>query len=196
MPGESTRRKWEPPMKLGVLLLTLLAASGLALPAPAQRPYPPQSTSKPPFLRIRIAVPEGGNVSARDDHSHFHVIIENVSDRAQKIIDESNSWGYSTLRFEYPSPDGQKQEMQKLQRAWSKNFQSITTLQPGEMMVRDVYLNDAIWSNLPVPKNRGANVNVHLQAIFEQQPESGIDVWQGHITSPEAAITFSNRREP
>jgi len=188
-------------MKLGVLLLTLLAASGLALPAPAQRPYPPQSTSKPPFLRIRIAVPEGGNVSARDVHSHFHVIIENVSDRAQKIIDESNSWGYSTLSFEYVTPDGQKQEMQKLQRAWSKNFLSMTTLQPREMMVRDVYLNDTIWSNLPVPKNQGATVNVRLQAVFEQLPangvgswQGGLDPWQGRITSREQAITFSNLR--
>lgn len=186
-------------MKPGLLLLTLLAVSGVAAPAPAQRPYPPQSMSKPPFLRIRIAVPEGGSVSVRDDRSHFHVIIENISDRPQKIIDEPSSWGYSTLSFGYATSDGQKLKMQKLPREWSKNFLSLTTLQPGEMMVRDVYLDDAIWSNLPVSKNPGATSNVRLQAVFEQLPvndvgswRGGLDPWQGRITSPEVAITFSN----
>jgi hypothetical protein len=181
-------------MKLAMILLTALSASCLALTAAVERPYPPMSASNPPFLRLRIAVPERGNVVARDDYSHFHVVIENISDRAQKIIDEGNSWGYSNLRFEYVTAAGQKIVMEKQRQEWSKNFQSITTLQPGEVMVRDVYLNDIVWSNLPVPQNNGANVNVRLQAIFEQKPESGIDAWQGQITSPEIAITFSNRR--
>ena len=53
---------------------------------------------------------------------------------------------------------------------------------------------EAVWSNLPVPKKNGAELNVHIQAIFEQKPEAGVDAGQGKITSPEVAIRFSNLR--
>jgi hypothetical protein len=122
------------------------------------------------------------------------VIIENISDRAQQIIDESNSSGYGSLHFEYVASDGQKKQIQKKPREWPKYMHTLTTLQPGEAIVRDIFLDDAIWTDLPVPKNKGANANVRLQAIFEQGPEPGTNAWQGRVTSAEESITFSNWR--
>jgi hypothetical protein len=181
-------------MRFAIILLTIVATAGFGLSEPLDRPYPPRSMSKPPFLRIYIAVPERGGVVVRDDRSHFHIVIENISDRAQNIGDESGSWGYSTLHFEYLTPAGEKKVMEKLGREWAQNALTATTLQPGEVLVRDVYLDEAVWSNLPVPKNKGANINVRIHAIFAQKPEAGLVGWEGEIVSPEVNITFANLR--
>jgi hypothetical protein len=140
-----------------------------------------------PTLRIRIAVPERGMVAARDKHSHFNVVIENVSDQPQKIVDEWNSWGYFDLRLEYTLPNGETRRMEKQDRGWDKNFLTTTTLKPGEVTVWDVALDDSVWTNLPVPKTGEAKVTI--RAIFSQK-EGVADAWHGEVTSPDQEITF------
>ncbi len=135
-------------------------------------------------------MPERGVVVAVDAESHFHVVIENVSTEPQPIIDEWNSWGYFNLTFEYTAADGQRHAMEKLPRAWKGNELTTSKLKPGEVEVRDIYLNNQIWSNLPVPA-RG-ETKVRIRAVFQQKLE-GFDIpglWQGRIESPEMELTF------
>jgi hypothetical protein len=134
-----------------------------------------------------IAVPERGMVALRDKRSHFDVVIENESDKPQKIIDEWNSWGYYDLCLEFTMPGGEKKKMEKLGRAWDKNFLTSTTLKPGEVTVWEVVLDDSIWTNLPVPKTGEAKVAV--RAIFGQKDDVA-DVWHGEVSSPDQEITF------
>lgn len=172
------------------LLVKLVLVAPLAL----GQDKPPADAK--PTLKIGIAVPERGVVVVTDDESHFHVVIQNVSDKPQKIIDEWNSWGYFNLCFEFTTPAGEKKVMEKLGRDWSKNFLTTTTLQPGEVLVRDVFLSDTIWSNLPVMGKDDAKVR--LRAIFEQkleQADEKVDMWQGRITSADQEITFRNFRQ-
>ncbi len=154
-------------MKFTIALLAILAVSGLA--EPATQPAPKVAEADHPSLRIRIAVPESRTVAAEDHHSHFHVAIQNISGYPQKVIDEWNSWGYFNLHFEYTTPTGEKMVMEKLQREFQENFPTTTTLQPGEVTVWDVYLNDTVWSNLPVPKKKGERAKTRIRAFFEQK---------------------------
>jgi len=169
-------------MKLSMVLPLLLAA-GTVLSA---------AEPSPPVLKIRIAVPERGVTLAADEHSHFHVVIENVSDQPQNVIDEWNSWGYYDLHFEFTTAKGERRLMEKKPRAWKGNEFSATTLKPHEVLVRDVYLDDTVWSNLPDPEQGDAAVP--MRAIFEQQPEPGQDAWRGRIESPEILMLFRRYR--
>lgn len=56
-------------------LLVAVQAAGLQTRASSQ------DAVARPTLKVSIAVPERGLVAARDDRSHFHVVIENVSDQ-------------------------------------------------------------------------------------------------------------------
>lgn len=144
-----------------------------------------------PSLRVRIAVPERDAVAVRDERSHFDVVIENVSNQPQKIIDEWNLWGYFSLRFEYTTATGDKKVMEKLPRGWDRNALTTTTLQPGEVMVREVCLDAKLWSNLPVTEP--GETSVKIRALFAQ-PEAQPAAWRGSITSPEQKLTF--RKQP
>lgn len=174
---------------LSVVLLILWAA----WPAPfasAQGQAPRQA------LTVRIAVPQRGAVVARDDHSHFSVVIENVSAQPQKVIDEWNSWGYFNLRFEYTTAGGEKRRIEKQGRDWSKNFLTTTTLQPGEVLVWDVYLDPAVWSDLPVPEKGEQTVTIRAVFTQEDPKDPKEKVWQGTAESPEQKLTFRNYRQP
>ena len=117
-------------MKISLAGLVILAAVAMGGTAPVGQDHP--------ALRIRIAVPQRSMVAVRDKHSHFDVVMENVSDKPLKIIDEWNSWGYDDLRFEFTLPTGAQKKMEKLGRAWDKNFLTTTTLKPGEVTVWEV----------------------------------------------------------
>jgi len=165
-------------MRLSITLPILIAVGSLSHAAePALQ-----------ALKISIAVPERGVVLAADEHSHFHVVIENVSEQPQNVIDEWNSWGYFDLHFEFTTAKGERRLMEKQPRNWWRNFFTATTLKPHEVTVWDVYLDGTIWSELPVPEQGDATVR--LRAIFEQNPEPGQDVWQGRIESPERQLIF------
>ena len=144
-------------------------------------------------LWISITVPEQNSVVATDDRSHFHVTIENVSDHPQNVFDEWNSWGCFSFRFEYTTPTGKEKVMEKLPRVWTKNNPTTTPLNPGEILVRDVYLDSTIWSNLPLPA--AGEAMVRIRASFEQKPVQGEEAWHGQITCPAQEITFRNARQ-
>lgn len=161
------------------------------VPAPATRPSVADDHAGQALLKLRIAVPERNAMVAQDEHSHFHVVIENVSDRPQQIYDEWNSWGYFNLHFEFWTPDGERKMMKKLGKSWFNNVPTSTTLQPGEVTVWDVYPNDTIWTAVPLPE-RHHEVKVRIRAIFEQK-DAG-EMWTGRALSPEEEITFRNYR--
>jgi hypothetical protein len=178
-------------MRFALTLVSFaVLASWAVCPAP---PVSAQGDAPRPSLTVKIAVPQGGAVAARDDRSHFHVVIENVSAQPQKVIDEWNSWGYFNLRFEYTTAAGEKKRMEKLGRDWSKNFLTTTTLQPGEATVWDVHLDPAVWSDLPVPEK--GEQTVSIRAVFAQE-DPKVDAWRGKVESPEQKITFRNYRKP
>jgi hypothetical protein len=184
----------------GLLALAVVVAAAALTAGPSAAPAA-AADALGPGLKIRIAVPQRDAVVARDDgRSHFHVVIENVSAAPQKVIDEWNSWGYFNLRFEYVTGGGERKVMEKLGRDWSKNFLTTTTLEPGEVTVWDVYLDDAVWTNLPLAE-QDRELKVRIRAIFQQKDGAGGggggddgNAWRGQIESPEREMTFRNYR--
>ena len=207
-------------MRLGTLLLTCLASATLCLAAGAQPGDAARANA--PTLSVCLAVPDvgydGEPIYLNDKSFHFHVVIQNVSDMPQKIWSDSCSWGYGTTVLELTAIDGKPLPkplyVSQGGRAWSANFPMPLTLQPGEMLVRDVHLNvprpdpkakpgtpfavfpwGPDYFGFPLPEH-GDTETVSIRAVFVIQ--DGLDarkkgVWTGRIASSVHPVTVIYR---
>jgi hypothetical protein len=120
-------------------------------------------------LRVSIAILEEGKIRMRGQKPAIHVVFENVSDRSLGIIDEWNSWGWFNVKFKYTMSDGIPRVMERINGAWTRNNLTITQLQPGEVLVRDVYFDHDGWEGVPTITQ---NTPVMIQAVFTQTGSS------------------------
>jgi hypothetical protein len=187
---------------LGIIVVLLVLRGGPKVPA-----SPPVALSAPATipstatLKISIAVPEGAiPLRGRDtrplkgqDHPHLHVVFENISAAPQSILDEWNSFGYLNLTIDYTTPDGVKHEIYKNpEMEWSMNFPSMTILAPGQVLVRDVWLDPTIWRD--VPKLDSGEERVEMKARFCEHEKRAPQAWQGDIESQPVQIRFTAER--
>jgi hypothetical protein len=173
-------------MRITLIVTTVLLAAYCIAPA---QPAPPAATQ--PSLTCIVAVPERGVVQLGPGHAPLHVVLTNVSDRPLRIIDDWNSWGYFNLTLQYTAADGTSHKIEKVGRDWTRNFLTDTTLAPGQMLVRDVAFDPAIWTGLP-----DAGV-VTVTATFKQDEPKELDqkgaaYWSG--TAESAAVKFEVRK--
>ena len=157
-------------------------------------------------MSISIAVPvlEPGAdrfVVAFDRTSHFPVIVTNTSDKPQRIVTESNSWGDHGLSFELTDKSGKKTLAQRVSMVYEKNLPHWWVLQPRESVVFDVCFADtAKWEGFPHPARYGDSEAVTLRAIFEYNPGVSAPladgVWTGRVFSAPLRIVFYNRLIP
>jgi hypothetical protein len=149
--------------------------------------------AEPPFS-ISIADPGRPRpFEDRSEASHFHVVIRNISNEAQRIWQERNSWGYYSLSFELADASGKRWVASKRKdMRWSVNGPGFENLGPGEVAVLEVYFgNGEVWEGFPLQK--GKHERVQLKAIFEvgESPESKeYRVWTGHIESKPIEVQF------
>jgi hypothetical protein len=171
-------------MRIPLILATILIGGYCVATA---QPARPATASQPAALRCTIAVPERGVIVTGPGHPPLHVVLENVSDHPLRLIDEWNSWGFFNLTLNFTTPDGAKHKIEKVGRDWDKNFLTSTILQPGQMLVRDVAFDPAVWTGLPE-----AGI-VTLTATFKQDEPGKLDdkgpaYWSGTAESPEVKI--------
>lgn len=115
----------------------------------------------------------------------FDVILTNKSHVPQKVWMEWCSWGYFSLSFIMTDENGNQSFVNKLERAWDKNFPAYYLVGPNEHYVYHVSLSSLTWSNPPLPK-QGLNRKFKITAIYEvkETPESKKEgVWVGKIYS-------------
>jgi hypothetical protein len=114
----------------------------------------------------------------------FYVVLTNVSNQAQTVWEDWNSWGYQAISFELTAADGRKYVLSVRQRGFDKNYPSALVIQPAEHVVYPIHL-DEFWDSRPsLPKT--AELAITLKAIYEitPTPESGeYKVWTGRVES-------------
>jgi hypothetical protein len=148
-----------------------------------------------PGLSVSIAPSGTGRVEYRQPKDHFHVILSNTSSKAQRVFQDSNSWGYYSLSFELEDPGGKKWVAKKKRTAFSRNVPSWLEIPPGENLVIDVYWGDeSAWEGFPPFETEK---NLKVRAVFEIKPDAEtkqFQVWTGRMTSPTQKVVFSKWR--
>lgn len=143
-------------------------------------------------LTISICIPVTGSVN-RHAHasrslpfgdSHFHVIISNISTNVIRLWDESCSWGYEALSFQFADHAGNHWAVKKGPAFWTSNYPRWWRLDPGESGAIDVDFAQR-WEGFRHATNQQPFA-VTVSAVYEiradeNTPDSG--VWSGKIVS-------------
>jgi hypothetical protein len=154
-------------------------------------------------IALSIAVPvlapgKERSIVAFDRHSHFAVIIINVSDKPQRVVAEGNSWGDQALSFEITDKSGKKFLARRVETFRAKNMLHWWVLQPQESMVLDVYFEDSQkWQGFPQLTRYGDSEALTMTAAFEVKPNKvppKDGLWTGRVVSKPETYLFANRR--
>jgi len=130
------------------------------------------------------------------ERDHLYVVITNTSRKTQKIWQESCSWGYYRLTFEFTDRHGKKWEARKNSVDWTANYPRWWILEPKESMVWDVDFGDTKkWRGFPeAPKFHQDNPpNFNVKAVLEVFPDEEsrkYRVWTGRVVSKALNVTF------
>jgi hypothetical protein len=161
------------------------------------------ASGREPTIALCIAVPTLGpgknerEVAAFDVHSHFQVILLNISGKPQRIVTEGNSWGYDALSFEFTDQAGKKFAPRRKTVVWTRNNLRWWLLQPQESLVLEVYFADSQrWQGFPNPPRYGDSEAVTLRAVFEIKPNEvppKDGLWTGRVLSKPGKYVFFNR---
>ena len=147
-------------------------------------------------LSLSISIPSSpdGNHLLDDGRiPHFHVILLNRSDTAQKVWAPWSETGFWMLRFEVTDADGNASKVtQKKMEKLSHKLPEVCVLQPRESVVFEVhYANTNAWQNFPEP-GPGSPL-VSMRAVYEIPSNSAThlnQVWTGEVVSEEMKITI------
>lgn len=136
-----------------------------------------------------------------DSESHFHVVLTNGSGQPIRLWEKWNSLGYYNLSFDLLDADGKLiGEMNKLPKAWGKNYPSFLVLKPNQHHVIDVYLNPELWSVpiKPIPaKNRSKQCSLIVKYSVEETPAANKnEVSCGTLRSEPIDINLNYRYRP
>lgn len=134
---------------------------------------------------LSLAIPEsdGERSILLDEAAHFHVVLTNRSGATQKIWKDSNSWGYSALRFEVTDEAGKNLVLRKKERSWRKNIPSFWVISDGESLVYDVFPAAGEWDGV---LNRMQGQPIKIRAILEisqEEKAQELGVWTGRVAS-------------
>lgn len=147
-------------------------------------PVPPA-----PEIRVVVATPEGGGWMVRDEKSAVEVVVENVSGKPLSLYQSWNSWGFDNVRLEW-EVGGKTGTVTAMDRSWSKNFPSTTTVPPGGAIVRQVDIGN-MWFGWPALKE---GMKLNLRAVYESKQEGG--GWLGKAESEPVTVDVRDFRKP
>ena len=144
-------------------------------------------TTAPSGLTIHVGVGEPNLPPLRPGGPTLHVVFRNGSATPVSLMDEWNSFGYFNMTLAYTLPDGTRGTMAKDNNMmWTMNAPTVTVLQPGQCLVRDVYLDPDVWSGVPKVSE---DTVVTVVATFKEDQQPG-QVWQGTIRSDPVQVTL------
>jgi hypothetical protein len=145
-------------------------------------------------IAVSIAVPlhDGQRtVFADREKDHFHVVIENISKKPQKIWSEQCSWGYDCLTFEITDQNGATSTAKKKPVGFFGNMPVAITLAPGDKLVLEAYPRAESWQGFLLPEKGSRKVT--MRAVFEI-PETDLakknQVWTGKAASAAQDYVF------
>ncbi len=153
-------------------------------------------TAQTPMLSVSIAVPEDSGkrvISLSTADPHFDVVIRNISRQPLDFAAETNSLGYDTLHLELLSIDSKPFSpptiVQRSVMSWESNVKNVVTLEPGDVMVRELHFTkDNSFFGIPYqnfPQMQAGEVHkIRMRAVFEvtsNGPPSRF--WTGKISS-------------
>jgi hypothetical protein len=157
-------------------------------------PKEPALKNESQDIAVCIAVPtyEGQRTIFADrEKDHFHVVIENVSKKPQKIWSELCSWGYDCLTFEITEENGAKTTAKKKPAGFFGNMPVVIALAPGEKIVLEAYPKSDAWQGFLLPEKGSRTVS--MRAVFEI-PDTELakksQVWTGKAISPAQDYVF------
>ena len=165
-------------MRPTILPLLLL---GLLSPGRAALSGQPQDTPReePPALTVSVAAPKVNGkrvVDLSTADPHIDVVIRNTSRRPLELFGEDNSAGYDNLHLELLARDGRTLPepiiVNRSISVWYHNVMQTVTLEPGEIMVREVHftkdepMQGPPYRNFP-PMKPGDQHKIRLRAVFE-----------------------------
>lgn len=175
------------------LLMSFLSAGGNAV---ADKIVPLQTVK--PAITVSIAVPEERGrriVALSTADPHIDVVIRNISDQPLEFYADDCSAGYDTLRLELlgidDKPLPQPIIVERSVMMWERNRIRTVTLEPGDVMVREVhFVKDASvggipYSNFP-PMQAGDFHKIQMRAVFAVEPKqtpSNSKLWTGQVVS-------------
>jgi hypothetical protein len=136
----------------------------------------------------------------RPSFPHLNIALRNLSGHPVIVWAEGCSWGCCNLTLEVTAIEGKPLEKPlKVERGgvqFGANAPMVTTLPPGEMIVREAELHVSMegqgvpqgWAywGFPVPPS-GQNQKVQMRAVYEVLPDNQTrkrKVWTGRIVSP------------
>ncbi len=170
-------------------LLGVLGVGVLANPSDNRAAEPAEVAA----LAVRIVPTSYGEkdrravIDLRGASAHFHVVVTNVSREPIRLFKEWSSWGYFNLSFQLTDEAGSSVNVEKMQRAWTRNYPDWETIPPGGHHLREVTFDPTDWAGLPPPDAHRRKA-VRMKAIYDIQPDWDTKehgVWTGHISSPE-----------
>jgi hypothetical protein len=115
-------------------------------------------------------------------HEHFHVILTNVSDKPQRLWNDSCSWGYGRLYFEVTDRKGNVRHVKQVERIWEKNYPDWFYLSPRHHVIFDVSFDLEKWEGVPTLEKDVASAEMKMRAFYRLE--------DAVISSPEFRFTF------
>ena len=180
-------------MKYCTLMSLFLTAVISGLPVTAE----PASTILPDtsVFSVSIAAPEDNGqriIALSTADPHFDVVIRNQSAKPQRVWAEDNSNGYDALSLEVLAIDNKVLSPPVVVRqfvgGWFRNRIRTVTLEPGDVMVREVHLAKDIGSyvhyqNFPTMSD-GASHKIRMRAVFTNHDRrTDPAIWSGQVVS-------------
>jgi hypothetical protein len=177
--------------------LSMILLSALSFGSPAKANQAQSKPQQAAALSICIAVPEAGgkrfiNLSTADPH--FDVVIRNISPQPLDFFPETCSAGYDTLHLELLSIDDKPLSppiiVQRRVMSWDSNVIFKITLEPGDVMVRELHFTkDNSFFGIPYqnfPQMQAGEIHkIRMRAVLEvvshNQPAR---FWTGKAASP------------
>jgi hypothetical protein len=166
-------------------------------PETASAVEPPSAADAP--LKVSIAVPLVDGVRpiiATGPASHFHVVLENLSQKPVRIWRAGNSRSHAALHFELTDTAGKTRAIRRRAVPFLQNAPVWQELSPGDMLVIDVYFAGDEWEAFPLPA-KGKQATIKLRAIYSVAPDQAAQkhgVWTGSVSSPLVTYRFENHR--
>lgn len=149
-------------------------------------------------ISVSIAVPEEEGrriVALSGADPHIDVVIRNISDQPLEFYADDCSAGYDTLHLELlridDKPLPQPIIVERSIRVWTRNRIRTVTLEPGDVMVREIhFVKDASvggipYSNFPL-MNAADFHKIQMRAVFAVEPKqtpSNSKLWTGQVAS-------------
>ena len=149
-----------------------------------------------PMLSVSIAVPEASGrhfISLSTADPHFDVVVRNVSHQPLDFFAETCSAGYDTLHLELLSIDDKPLSppiiVQRSVGSWGANVIYKITLEPGDVMVRELHFTkDNSFFGIPYqnfPQMQAGEVHkIRMRAVLEVGANKPpLRFWTGKIAS-------------